>query len=227
MPARKDISKILVIGSGPIVIGQACEFDYSGSQACKALKKEGYSVILINSNPATIMTDPEFADKTYIEPIHKDIVKKIIEIEKPDAILPTMGGQTALNIIRELNKENYFEKNPIKILGASPKSIDVAEDRELFAKAMTEIGLETPFSIIVDDKSDLEKLSNEVAYPLIIRPFYTLGGTGGGIVYSKDEFISKTQTAIDLSATTSTGAGRSSPPSSAPVAPAPPRPASR
>ena len=199
MPARKDISKILVIGSGPIVIGQACEFDYSGSQACKVLKKEGYSVVLINSNPATIMTDPEFADKTYIEPIHKDIVKKIIAIEKPDAILPTMGGQTALNIIRELNKENYFENNPIKILGASPKSIDVAEDRELFAKAMTEIGLETPFSIIVDNHSDLNKLSNEVSYPLIIRPFYTLGGTGGGIVYSKDEFISKTQTAIDLS----------------------------
>ena len=199
MPARKDISKILVIGSGPIVIGQACEFDYSGSQACKALKSEGYEVILINSNPATIMTDPEFADKTYIEPIEKEIVKKIIEKEKPDAVLPTMGGQTALNIIRELNKDNYFEKSTIKILGASPRSIDVAEDRELFAEAMKEIGLETPFSIIVDDKSNLEQLSSEVSYPLILRPFYTLGGTGGGIVYSKEEFYSKVKNAVDLS----------------------------
>ena len=199
MPARKDISKILVIGSGPIVIGQACEFDYSGSQACKALKNEGYEVILINSNPATIMTDPEFADKTYIEPIEKEIVKKIIEQEKPDAILPTMGGQTALNIIRELNKDNYFENSSIKILGASPKSIDVAEDRELFAEAMREIGLETPFSIIVNAESDLEKLALEVNYPLILRPFYTLGGTGGGIVYNKEEFFSKVKNAIDLS----------------------------
>ena len=199
MPARKDISKILVIGSGPIVIGQACEFDYSGSQACKALKSEGYEVILINSNPATIMTDPEFADKTYIEPIEKEIVKKIIEKEKPDAILPTMGGQTALNIIRELNKDNYFEKSTIKILGASPRSIDIAEDRELFAEAMKEIGLETPFSIIVDDKSNLEQLSSEVSYPLILRPFYTLGGTGGGIVYSKEEFNAKVKNAVDLS----------------------------
>ena len=199
MPARKDISKILVIGSGPIVIGQACEFDYSGSQACKALKSEGYEVILINSNPATIMTDPEFADKTYIEPIEKEIVKKIIEKEKPDAILPTMGGQTALNIIRELNKDSYFDKSTIKILGASPKSIDVAEDRELFAEAMKEIGLETPFSIIVDDKSNIEKLASEMNYPLILRPFYTLGGTGGGIVYSKEEFYSKVKNAVDLS----------------------------
>ena len=199
MPARKDISKILVIGSGPIIIGQACEFDYSGSQACKALKKEGYEVVLINSNPATIMTDPEFADKTYIEPIDKEIVKKIIDKEKPDAILPTMGGQTALNIIRELNKENYFKNCSIKILGASPSSIDVAEDRKLFAEAMSEIGLETPFSIIVDDKSDLNKIVNEVSFPLILRPFYTLGGTGGGIVYDKDEFISKVKNAIDLS----------------------------
>ncbi len=199
MPARKDISKILVIGSGPIIIGQACEFDYSGSQACKALKKEGYEVVLINSNPATIMTDPEFADKTYIEPIDKEIVKKIIDKEKPDAILPTMGGQTALNIIRELNKENYFKNFSIKILGASPRSIDVAEDRKLFAEAMSEIGLETPFSIIVDDKSDLNKIVNEVSFPLILRPFYTLGGTGGGIVYNKDEFISKVKNAIDLS----------------------------
>ncbi len=199
MPARKDISKILVIGSGPIIIGQACEFDYSGSQACKALKKEGYEVVLINSNPATIMTDPEFADKTYIEPIDKEIVKKIIDKEKPDAILPTMGGQTALNIIRELNKEGYFKNSSIKILGASPKSIDVAEDRKLFAEAMSEIGLETPFSIIVDDKSDLNKLVKKVSFPLILRPFYTLGGTGGGIVYDKEEFISKVKNAIDLS----------------------------
>ncbi len=199
MPARKDISKILVIGSGPIIIGQACEFDYSGSQACKALKKEGYEVVLINSNPATIMTDPEFADKTYIEPIDKEIVKKIIDKEEPDAILPTMGGQTALNIIRELNKDNYFKNCSIKILGASPGSIDVAEDRKLFAEAMSEIGLETPFSIIVDDKSDLNKIVNEVSFPLILRPFYTLGGTGGGIVYDKDEFISKVKNAIDLS----------------------------
>ena len=199
MPARKDISKILVIGSGPIVIGQACEFDYSGSQACKALKEEGYEVILINSNPATIMTDPEFADKTFIEPINSEIVKKIIIEEKPDAILPTMGGQTALNVIRELNNEKYFDTSPIKILGASPRSIDVAEDRELFAQAMQEINLETPFSIIVDDKSDLEKISYEVQYPIIMRPFYTLGGTGGGIVNNQIEFCAKVQNAIDLS----------------------------
>ena len=199
MPARKDISKILVIGSGPIVIGQACEFDYSGSQACKALKQEGYEVILINSNPATIMTDPEFADKTFIEPINSEIVKKIIIEEKPDAILPTMGGQTALNVIRELNNEKYFDTSPIKILGASPRSIDVAEDRELFAQAMEEINLETPFSIIVDDKSDLEKISHEVQYPIIMRPFYTLGGTGGGIVNNQIEFCAKVQNAIDLS----------------------------
>ena len=199
MPARKDISKILVIGSGPIIIGQACEFDYSGSQACKALKKEGYEVVLVNSNPATIMTDPEFADKTYIEPIDKEIVKKIIDKEKPDAILPTMGGQTALNIIRELNKDNYFKNSSIKILGASPRSIDVAEDRKLFAEAMSDIGLETPFSIIVDDNTDLKKMVSEVSFPLILRPFYTLGGTGGGIVYDKDEFISKVKNAIDLS----------------------------
>ena len=158
MPARKDISKILVIGSGPIIIGQACEFDYSGSQACKALKKEGYEVVLVNSNPATIMTDPEFAAKTYIEPIDKEIVKKIIDKEKPDAILPTMGGQTALNIIRELNKDSFFKNSTIKILGASPRSIDVAEDRKLFAEAMSDIGLETPFSIIVDDNLILIKL---------------------------------------------------------------------
>ena len=199
MPARKDIPKILVIGSSPIIIGKACEFDYSGSQACKALKQEGYEVILINSNPATIMTDPEFADKTFIEPISSEIVKKIIIEEKPDAILPTMGGQTALNVIRELNNEKYFDANPIKILGASPKSIDVAEDRELFAEAMKEINLETPFSIIVDDKSDLEKMSYEVKYPIIMRPFYTLGGTGGGIVNNQIEFCAKVQNAIDLS----------------------------
>jgi carbamoyl-phosphate synthase large subunit len=191
MPARKDISKILVIGSGPIVIGQACEFDYSGSQACKALKTEGYQVVLINSNPATIMTDPEFADKTYIEPIDKEIVKKIIEKEKPDAILPTMGGQTALNIVRELNKEDYFSNNPIKILGASPRSIDVAEDRELFAQAMAEIGLETPFSIIVDDTSDLEKIALEVTYPLILRPFYTLGVVAEVLYSTKMNFCQK------------------------------------
>ena len=199
MPKRTDINSILIIGAGPIIIGQACEFDYSGTQAAKALKEEGYRIILVNSNPATIMTDPEFADRTYIEPIEKEIVKKIIDKEKPDAILPTMGGQTALNIIRELNRENYFLDNPIKILGASPKSIDVAEDRELFADAMKEIGLETPFSIIVDDTHDLEKLSKEVEYPLILRPFYTLGGTGGGIVYNQEEFVPKVQNAVDLS----------------------------
>ena len=144
MPKREDIKKILIIGAGPIVIGQACEFDYSGAQACKSLKEEGYEVVLVNSNPATIMTDPDLSDKTYIEPITKEFVNQIIELEKPDALLPTMGGQTALNVSMELAKEGILEKNNVKMIGANPKAIELAEDRQKFKDAMREIGLKCP-----------------------------------------------------------------------------------
>ena len=160
MPKRKDIKSILVIGAGPIVIGQACEFDYSGSQACKILREEGYKVILVNSNPATIMTDPDFADATYIEPINIDIVNKIIEKEKPDALLPTMGGQTALNVAMELSNSGILKKNKVELIGASFKAIEKAEDRKLFKEAMKEIGLDTPKGILVHDISEAKKALN-------------------------------------------------------------------
>ena len=162
MPKRKDIKSVLVIGAGPIVIGQACEFDYSGSQACKILREEGYKVILVNSNPATIMTDPDFADATYIEPINIDMVSKIIEKEKPDALLPTMGGQTALNVAMELSNSGILKKNHVELIGASFKAIEKAEDRKLFKEAMKEIGLDTPKGILVHDISEAKKAIKEI-----------------------------------------------------------------
>jgi carbamoyl-phosphate synthase large subunit len=188
MPKRKDIKKILIIGSGPIVIGQACEFDYSGSQACKVLRQEGYTVILINSNPATIMTDPELADKTYIEPITVDIVAKIIEKERPDAILPTLGGQTALNTTVGLAEKGILKKYKVETIGANIKSIKKAEDRYLFKKAMQKIGLELPNSDKAYDLKSACAIAEKIGFPIIIRPSFTLGGTGGSVAYNIEEF---------------------------------------
>ena len=189
MPKRTDINKILIIGAGPIVIGQACEFDYSGVQACKSLKDEGYKIILINSNPATIMTDPEIADKTYIEPITVEFLEKIIKIEKPDALLPTMGGQTAINIALELHNLGILDKYNIEMIGAKSQSLILAEDRELFKKAMNEIGLESPKSNIVKSHNEALALLKHTKLPVIVRPSYTLGGAGGGIARTTKEFI--------------------------------------
>src|SRR5213082_1833398 len=197
MPKRTDISTILIIGAGPIVIGQACEFDYSGTQACKALKQEGYRVILVNSNPATIMTDPEFADATYIEPITPEIVAKIIEKELPDALLPTMGGQTALNTAMSLKKMGVLDKFSVKMIGATAEAIDKAEDRELFRNAMTKIGLATPRSHHIKTLSQALAALEDIGLPAIIRPSFTLGGTGGGIAYNKAEFIDIVEGGID------------------------------
>lgn len=196
---RSDIKKILLIGAGPIVIGQACEFDYSGTQACKALKEEGYEIILINSNPATIMTDPELADKTYIEPITPEFVQAIIEKERPDALLPTMGGQTSLNIAVQLADKGILDKYGVELIGAKLQAIKLAEDRELFKNKMLEIGLEVPKSYIVKSKTDGVYMANEIGYPLILRPAFTLGGTGGGIAYNKDEFESMLDRALEVS----------------------------
>jgi carbamoyl-phosphate synthase large subunit len=199
MPKRTDISSILLIGSGPIVIGQACEFDYSGTQAIKALKEEGYKVILINSNPATIMTDPEFADKTYIEPITVEFVEEVIKRERPDAILPTMGGQTALNIAIELEERGILEKYNCELIGAKVGPIKTAEDRALFRTAMEEIGLESAKSGIAHSIEDAEKIALEIGYPLILRPSRTLGGTGGGVVHNHSELHTKVSYALACS----------------------------
>ena len=180
MPKRTDIQSILIVGAGPIIIGQACEFDYSGTQACKALKEEGYRIILVNSNPATIMTDPEMADATYIEPITPEIVAKIIEKERPDAILPTMGGQTALNTALSLNKMGVLDKYNVEMIGADAKAIDMAEDREQFIAAMNRIGLENPRSAIAHDIDQAMEILDDIGLPAIIRPSFTMGGTGGG-----------------------------------------------
>ncbi len=201
MPKRTDISSILIIGAGPIVIGQACEFDYSGTQACKALKAEGYRVVLVNSNPATIMTDPDLADATYVEPITPEIVAKIIAKERPDALLPTMGGQTALNTALSLNKMGVLERFNVKMIGATAQAIDKAEDRELFREAMQRIGLETPRSQQVKTLPDALRALDDIGLPAIIRPSFTLGGTGGGIAYNKAEFIDIVERGIDASPT--------------------------
>ena len=201
MPRRSDIESILVVGAGPIVIGQACEFDYSGTQALKAIKEEGFRVILINSNPATIMTDPELADATYIEPITPELLEKIIEKEKPDAILPTMGGQTALNTTLSLKKLGVLDKYNVEMIGASSEAIDMAEDRELFREAMSEIGLKTPKSRLAHNLSQGLDALNELGLPVIIRPSFTLGGTGGGIAYTREEFIKIVENGIDASPT--------------------------
>ena len=189
MPKRKDLKKILVVGAGPIIIGQACEFDYSGTQACKALKDEGYKVVLINSNPATIMTDPDVADKTYIEPITLEVLEKILIKEKPDAILPTMGGQTALNLAMEAEKKGILKKYKIELIGANSKAISNAEDRKKFRKNMIDIGLDLPKSEIVNNINQASKVLNKIGLPAIIRPAFTLGGLGGGIAKNKKEYL--------------------------------------
>ncbi|MHC4526647.1 MAG: carbamoyl phosphate synthase preATP-grasp domain-containing protein, partial [Planctomycetota bacterium] len=199
MPKRTDIEKILIIGSGPIVIGQACEFDYSGTQACKVLKAEGFKVILLNSNPATIMTDPATADLVYVEPITPEVVEKIIEKEKPEAVLPTLGGQTALNVTVKVAERGIFDKHDVEVIGANIEAIQKAEDRELFKKAMQKIGLDLPRSGLAGNLEQAMDVLEHVGLPVIIRPAYTLGGTGGGIAYNKEEFETAAQRGLEAS----------------------------
>ena len=199
MPINKDIKRVLVIGSGPIVIGQAAEFDYAGTQACRALKEEGLEVILINSNPATIMTDNAMADKIYIEPLTLDTVKRIIQKEKPDSLLSTLGGQTGLTLSMQLAKEGFLEENNVRLLGADPDTIDKAEDRQMFKDTMEAIGQPVIPSKVVNDVESAVKFANEIGYPLIIRPAFTLGGTGGGIVNNEEELREITSNGLELS----------------------------
>src|SRR6185369_664865 len=199
MPKRTDLKRILVIGSGPIVIGQACEFDYSGTQACKALKSEGLEVVLVNSNPATIMTDPEIADRTYVEPLTAEMVEQVIAREKPDAILPTVGGQTALNLAVQLGELGILKKYNVELIGASLEAIKVAEDRLLFRDAMTEIGVSTPNSRYVKSMKEAFEAIEPIGFPIIVRPSFTLGGVGGGIAYNVEEFREIAQRGLSLS----------------------------
>ncbi len=199
MPKREDIKKIMVIGSGPIVIGQAAEFDYSGSQACKALKEEGYEVVLVNSNPATIMTDPDMADRIYIEPLTAEVVAKIIERETPDALLPTLGGQTALNIAVQLGEMGVLDEIGVELIGAKLDAIKKAEDRELFKKTIQEIGLDVPKSDIANDVEEALAIADEIGYPVVVRPAFTLGGTGGGIAYNRQELREIAEKGLELS----------------------------
>src|ERR1700745_2857721 len=206
MPKRTDISKILILGSGPIIIGQSAEFDYSGTQACKALKAEGYEVVLANSNPASIMTDPEFADRTYIEPLTRDYLTEIIRIESQMSrgkggfvILPTVGGQTALNLAVELSDEGVLEKYGVSLIGAQLEAIKKAEDRLLFKDAMTRIGLDVPRSALVNNLRDGTDFANKIGFPVIIRPSFTLGGSGGGIAYNREEMMEILTRGLDLS----------------------------
>jgi len=200
MPKRTDLESILIIGAGPIVIGQACEFDYSGTQACKAIREEGFRVILVNSNPATIMTDPEFADVTYIEPLTVEILEKIIAAERPSALLPTLGGQTALNLSMELNKLGILERYGVEMIGAKPEAIAKGEDRELFKQAMIRIGLDVAKSRTVRSPEEARAAAEEVGvFPLIIRPSFTLGGQGGGIAYNRQEFEQIVSNGLDIS----------------------------
>jgi len=199
MPKRTDISKILIIGSGPIIIGQACEFDYSGTQACKALRAEGYQVVLVNSNPATIMTDPEIADRTYIEPLNRDYLEQIIAVERPDALLPTVGGQTGLNLAVELAENAILEKYGVQLIGASLRAIKVAEDRLWFKDACRKVGLDVPASALVNNAADALRLGDQLGYPVVIRPSFTLGGTGGSIVFNREEFAEAIAHALDAS----------------------------
>ncbi len=201
MPRRKDINSILIIGAGPIVIGQACEFDYSGAQACKALKEDGYRVILINSNPATIMTDPSMSDATYIEPIHWETIEKIIEKEKPDALLPTMGGQTALNAALDLDSRGILKKHSVEMIGATKEAIDKAEDRELFAACMEKIGLKVPESGLAHNNEEAHILLERIGFPCVLRPNFTMGGSGGGIAYNIEEFDEICKRGLELSPT--------------------------
>ena len=199
MPRRDDISSIMIIGAGPIIIGQACEFDYSGAQACKALREEGYRIILVNSNPATIMTDPDMADATYIEPITPEIVARIIEKERPDALLPTMGGQTALNTALALHQQGVLDEFNVELIGAKPDAIKKAEDRALFRKAMDSIGLESARSRTVNNFDDAMAALEIVGLPAIIRPSFTLGGEGGGVAYNSEEFENIVRDGLRLS----------------------------
>ncbi|HET7063224.1 MAG TPA: carbamoyl phosphate synthase large subunit, partial [Rudaea sp.] len=199
MPKRTDLKSILIIGAGPIVIGQACEFDYSGAQACKALKQEGYRVVLVNSNPATIMTDPETADAVYIEPINRHTVERIIAKERPDALLPTMGGQTALNCALDLADNGILEKYNVELIGASREAIRMAEDRELFRRAMIEIGLDCPRAEVAKSLEQALESQLKVGFPTIIRPSFTLGGSGGGIAYNREEFVEIVGRGLELS----------------------------
>src|ERR671913_570892 len=201
MPKRTDIKSILIIGAGPIIIGQACEFDYSGVQACKALREEGYRVVLVNSNPATIMTDPEMADATYIEPVTWQMVEKVIAAERPDALLPTMGGQTALNCALDLARQGVLEKYGVEMIGASREAIDKAEDREKFKAAMARIGLASPRSALAHSMEEALQVQAMVGFPTIIRPSFTLGGTGGGIAYNREEFMSIVERGLEASPT--------------------------
>src|SRR5829696_2282188 len=201
MPKRTDLKSILIIGAGPIVIGQACEFDYSGAQACKALRAEGYRVILVNSNPATIMTDPAMADATYIEPITWQMVARIIEKERPDALLPTMGGQTALNCALDLAREGVLDKFGVEMIGAKREAIDKAEDREKFKNAMAKIGLASPRSALAHSLEEALQVQAMVGFPTVIRPSFTLGGTGGGIAYNMEEFEAICERGLDASPT--------------------------
>src|SRR5579863_2801470 len=199
MPKRTDIKKIMIIGSGPIVIGQACEFDYSGTQACKALRSEGYEVVLVNSNPATIMTDPEIADRTYIEPLSKEYLEAIIAAERPDALLPTVGGQTGLNLAVELAEAGILAKYDVELIGASLHAIKIAEDRQLFKDVCRKIGLEVPASAVVTEIQEAIRLADQLGYPVVIRPSFTLGGTGGSIAYNHEEFADAIARALDAS----------------------------
>ena len=201
MPKRTDLETVLIIGAGPIVIGQACEFDYSGAQACKALREEGYRVVLVNSNPATIMTDPDTADAVYIEPVNWQTVAKVIEKERPDALLPTMGGQTALNCALDLVREGVLEQYGVEMIGASREAIDKAEDRDLFRVAMKKIGLDMPRSAIAHSLEEAFQVQVQIGFPTIIRPSFTLGGSGGGIAYNVEEFEEICKRGLDLSPT--------------------------
>src|SRR5438309_2684347 len=199
MPKRTDLHSILIIGSGPIVIGQACEFDYSGTQACKALKEEGYRIILVNSNPATIMTDPEFADRTYIEPLTPETLEQIIEREKPDALLPTVGGQTGINLASALWEAGVLQKHGVEMIGANYDAIKTAEDRQMFKDCMMRIGVEVPRSGYAGTVDEAEDIATRIGYPVVLRPSYTLGGTGGGIAYNVEELRSTAARGLDLS----------------------------
>ncbi|MEC8025129.1 MAG: carbamoyl-phosphate synthase large subunit, partial [Myxococcota bacterium] len=199
MPRRSDIESILILGAGPIIIGQACEFDYSGVQACKALRQEGYRVILVNSNPATIMTDPELADRTYVEPLTVRTLERIIARERPDAILPTVGGQTALNLAMKLGKRGILEAYGVELIGASLPAIEKAEDRQAFKAAMTSIGLESARSGVIHSVEEGWVLAEQLGFPLVLRPSFTLGGTGGGICFSRDDFVRMVQLGLQAS----------------------------
>ena len=199
MPKRNDIKSILIIGAGPIVIGQACEFDYSGTQATRALKEEGYRVVLVNSNPATIMTDPDIADATYIEPLSIEYLEAIIKIEKPDTILPTVGGQTGLNLAMELHKQGILDSNNVELIGAQIAAIEKAEDRERFKEAMDSVGIQTAKGGFVKSWEEAESMLESIHFPIIIRPSFTLGGTGGSVAYNFEEFQSLVEKGLQAS----------------------------